>query len=319
MISAKSSDTEIKQTFDEYYWRKLFPFLQEKEKTRHKYLKQFWILLAISSIVLPLLIILIWQSEALSNSDYGAEAMFMLVAVTVYILQRPYSTYRQKVKNDVMNIFIRFFPGFKYHYKRGFTDQEIKNSLIFPDYDTLTADDCFSGTYDGVDLKICEEELKKVYRTSKGQRRVDTVFQGIAIEMVMNKNFSGHTIVLKDAGIFNIFKNFKQLQRVKLEDVTFEREFEVFSSDQIEARYLLTTAFMERILKLRELYHGQSIEISFYQNKILLAIDTREDMFEPCTFFKTNLNKKNMDIVLEQMLTIFSIIRLLKLNQRIGL
>lgn len=310
---------EIKLEFEDYYWRKLFPLLLEKEKIRQRYLKKFWILIGISAFVLPLLMVLLWQSTALSQSDFAAEAMYMVIAVTIYILRQPYTAYRRRVKNDIMDTFIRFFSEFEYHHGRGLSDSEIKDSLIFPEYDMHKADDCFRGVYDGVKLKICEEELKKVYRTSKGRRRVDTVFQGVAIEMVMNKNFSGQTIVVKDAGVFNMFKNFLGLQRVKLEDVTFEREFEVFSSDQIEARYLLTTAFMERILKLRELYRGKSLQISFNENKILLAIDTRTDMFEPCTFFKTNLNKQNLDVVLEQMLTIFSIIRILKLNQRIGL
>ena len=135
----------------------------------------------------------------------------------------------------------------------------------------------------------------------------------------MKKPFKGQTVVLKDSGLLNKFKGFPDMERVKLEDVVFEKHFEVYSTDQIEARYLLTTAFMERILQLKKLYRGKKIEISFYANKLLLAIDTRENMFEPCSFFKTNLNKKKFDQVFEQFWMIFSIIHVLKLNSTTGL
>ena len=49
--------------------------------------------------------------------------------------------------------------------------------------------------------------------------------------------------MLKDSGWLNLFKKIGWPERVKLEDVSFERQFEVFSDNQIEARYLLTTAF----------------------------------------------------------------------------
>ena len=114
-------------------------------------------------------------------------------------------------------------------------------------------------------------------------------------------------------------KHISGLQRVKLEDIRFEELFEVYSSDQIEARYLLTAAFMERMLKLSELYGGKSIQFSFKDNQLLLAIPTKKDMFEACSFFRSNVNKKKIDKVFEQFYTVFSVVDILKLNQRTGM
>ena len=133
----------------------------------------------------------------------------------------------------------------------------------------------------------------------------------------MNKNFKGRTVVLEDKGILNVFKHISGLERVKLEDIQFEKLFEVYASDQIEARYLLTTAFMERILKLRDLYQGKSIQFSFKDNQLLVAIPTKQDMFEACSFFKSNVNKKKIDRVFDQFYAVFSIVDILKLNQNI--
>ena len=95
--------------------------------------------------------------------------------------------------------------------------------------------------------------------------------------------------------------------------------FEAYSQNQIEARYLLTTAFMERMLKLKELYGGTNIQFSFNDDKVLIAINTRENMFEPCSLFKSNLRGKQIYKVFEQFMTIFSVIDILKLNQKTGL
>lgn len=52
-------------------------------------------------------------------------------------------------------------------------------------------------------------------------------------------------------------------QNVKLEDPVFEREWEVYATDQIEARYILTPALMERMLEIKRRFGGKSIEFSF--------------------------------------------------------
>ena len=124
---------------------------------------------------------------------------------------------------------------------------------------------------------------------------------------------------MQDRGILNPFFKIKGLQNVKLEDSLFEKYFEVYSDSQIEARYLLTTGFMERIIKLRDLYEGKSIQFCFQNNTLLLVISTNQNMFEANSFFRSNINKKKIDRVFEQFYTIFSIVKLLKLNQRIGM
>ena len=82
----------------------------------------------------------------------------------------------------------------------------------------------------------------------------------------MNKSFNGKTIVRKDIGLIgNWFrKTFTSLENVKLEDPTFEKRFEVFSDDQIEARYLLTVTFMERLTQLAETFGGKTIQCCFF-------------------------------------------------------
>lgn len=309
----------LKNKFANYCQTVLFPLLKQKEQIRVKYLNRFWFLVLLGLIFLPMLSLLIYFLNHYYHKNIDWGIFYFCIACMIFIIRAPFSTYHKKVKKDIMEVFANFFEKFSYCQGAGLSSDELQNSRVFPSFTFAMADDCFKGVYNGVNIHICEEFLKKRVYNSKGKFRDITVFQGVAVELDMNKKFSGHTIVLKDAGIFNTIKRFNDMQPVKLEDIVFENLFEVYSTNQIEARYLLTSGFMERVLELKKLYQGKKVEISFYDNKILIAIDTRENMFEACSFFKSNLNKKKIDSVFEQFWTILSIVHILKLNEKLGL
>ena len=312
--------SDIKSRFDEYYWRHIYPLMIEKEKIRQRYVADFKKLVVISMLVLPAVIYLLWTFlyYADDGGRFNINLILAAIAIIVFIMRGPAVRYKRRVKNDMMNSFIKFFDGFKYEHGRGLNLYEIKDCYIFPDADEYVVDDCFFGVYNDVHIKVCEQRLIKHVNTSKGKRKV-TVFEGIILELDMNKKFLYQTFVTRDKGIFNKFNSFKGFERISLEDVVFEKEFEAYSENQIEARYLLTTAFMERMLKLKDLYKGSNIQFNFANSKVLIAINTGKNMFEPCSLFKSNLQEKQIYTVFEQFMTIFSVVDLLKLNQKIGM
>ncbi len=310
---------QLKAEFDQYYDKQLYPLLKQKEDIRLKYVSRFWFLVLMCCVILPMTMLIVYVCNYYFHKEIDWAVVYMLAAIMVWVLRSPIAACRREVKNDVMDKLIRFFPGFSYQNGHGLNQPLMQQSRIFPKYDQLEADDGFSGRFEDVGICVYEQTLKQEFYNSKGKKHIKKVFQGVALDLSMRKPFSGQTIVVKDGGLFHKIIGFEDLQRVKLEDPLFEKQFDVYASDQIEARYLLTTAFMERALKLKELYKGKKIELSFFANRLMIAIDTRENMFEPCAFFKTNLNKQRVDLTFEQIRTILSIIRILKLNQNIGL
>ena len=123
-------------------------------------------------------------------------------------------------------------------------------------------------------------------------------------------------ILLGFVGIvfFVVSLNKNNKEEVKLEDVVFSKKWNVYATDQIEARYLLTTAFMERILEVKRRFKGMNIEFSFFDNKLLIAIPSSKDMFETTSLFKSALSYYRMQNVVYQFYSIFSIIDLLKIK-----
>ena len=193
-------------------------------------------------------------------------------------------------------------------------------------------DDFFTGTYNGVNMQVSEERLAVVVRTNKGSRE-STVFKGIIIKLKLGKIIAGQTVVRRDRGWFNFMmpaprlgeKKFADgtvvesifiksaLQNIKLEDPVFEKEWEVYATDQVEARYILTPALMERMLeiKIKRRFYGKSIEFSFFDNQVLIAVRTNKDMFETTSLFTPALAYHKVQEVVAQFYSVFSAVDLL--------
>lgn len=60
-------------------------------------------------------------------------------------------------------------------------------------------------------------------------------------------------------------KTTEKLTPIKLEDPLFAKKFNAYSSDEIEGRYLITTAFMERFINLNTAFGAKHAKCSFYR------------------------------------------------------
>ncbi|MBR3675925.1 MAG: DUF3137 domain-containing protein [Alphaproteobacteria bacterium] len=314
----KSQDfIEAKQKFDAYYDTVLQPILEKSNRVRWRYNFAFVTLILMSLVLYPTILYLLLASN-IKHEYLGL--VLSGSCLLVILLCGPLYYYKKKVKPQIMPDFANFFGTFSYSYEGKISDALLRQSDLFGAYTLNVGDDYFSGTFEDVRITVAEEKLLEIKKDFCNFDIKKEVFGGVCILFEMNKNFKGRTVVLKDRGIIgNAINKVNGLQNVKLEDSRFEKVFEVYSDDQIEARYLLTTAFMERMLKLRDLYEGKSIQFCFDNNTLLLAIPTKQNMFEANSFFGSNADKKRVDLVFEQFYTVFSIVKLLKLNQRIGM
>jgi hypothetical protein len=70
-----------------------------------------------------------------------------------------------------------------------------------------------------------------------------------------------------------------------LVDARFERAFEVYSTDQVEARTLMHPVFMERLLEMETIFKGKSVRCGFEMGDLLVAVEGG-DKFEAGSMFK---------------------------------
>lgn len=317
MIEESENTKQLRASFDDFYNRKLLPLFAELEKERRRYLTFFILGLAIMFVVLPALMLLLFWIFVMSDGggfhyegEVPAGGIMFFILIAIVIVATPILKYQKKAKNRIMPEFIKFFGSFTYQYQKTVNDSLWEKSKLVGAYNRHSGDDYFCGVYNDTTITISEERLLMHTRNGK-HSSTSTVFDGIALILSMKKNFQGQTVVFKDWGMFNGFHSlgnlFNSLKKVTLEDSVFEKEFEVYSDDQLEARYLLTTAFMERMLKVREAFKGKKIQFSFFDNMLFIAIDTNENMFETTSLFTGCTRKKMVDRAFEQFLSVLSI------------
>jgi hypothetical protein len=165
----------------------------------------------------------------------------------------------------------------------------IKTLSLVPTYARSKFEDCFNGAHRGASYELYEAHLEQRRSDSKGRTHYSTVFRGQLIRLHFPRNFLGTTIVRRDAGIFNAFgggkSNGQKLDRVGLVDPKFEKIFEVWGTDQVEARYLVHPVMMERLLELETALQGKRIRCAFEGGDMLIAVEGG-NLFEPGDLFK---------------------------------
>ena len=119
--------------------------------------------------------------------------------------------------------------------------------------------------------------------------------------------------------IFSFIEKQKSMQTVKLESTNFDKRFNVFSKNQVEARYLLTPTFIEKFTRLYTAFGTNKAKCSFYKDfsgndRIMFAISTWKDLFEPGNLF-TPVNEPKY-LFLSDFTSIFNMIEFFKLDEK---
>ena len=138
------------------------------------------------------------------------------------------------------------------------------------------------------------------------------IFKGLFFSADFNKEIYGTTLVRPGkAGFFGGMSKWS----VKLEDPRFTELFTVKTNDQVEARYILTPAFMERITALAEKLPW-SFSMAFRGSRVYIALNIHYDTFEP-SLKKPCTDKDQLAHMLYVLDRIVGIVFDLDLNTRI--
>jgi Protein of unknown function (DUF3137) len=187
---------------------------------------------------------------------------------------------------------------------------------LLPSYDDSYFQDRWQGSVAGSDVLLYETKLTETRGSGKSRRTV-TVFQGIVLRMHFARDFLGTTLVRRDGFKFTLFGDSKSyggqtLERIKMVDPRFEDAFDVYGSDQVEARYLVHPAYCERLLELESSFAGEKICALFLGGDLLVTIHS-QDLFESATLDPSE-DRALLAQTIEQFASIERLIR--TLNER---
>ena len=114
-------------------------------------------------------------------------------------------------------------------------------------------------------------------------------------------------------------KRVEVLNPMQLEDPDFQKNYVASSSDEVEGRYLITTAFIQRFKDLKKAFKTNQICCSFYDKNLMFGIWSDKDLFEIGKISKPLTNAKYIEQFYNQMIAILQIIEQFKLDEKTGL
>ena len=137
--------------------------------------------------------------------------------------------------------------------------------LVEP-FASATVDHVLAGSSEGIRFILAELRLFN--------HEGFEVFAGVVGGFELHRACPGLTLVTRERGIVgNLIASFGSgIERVGLEDPVFERRFEVYGSDQVWSRTVLTTTMLERLVRVDEVSHARGFRCAFVGQRLVMAL-----------------------------------------------
>ena len=316
----------MEKDFKEYYKEKLLPELNVLEEERKLILKKLSKLALILGSILIAGIVLFFLLE---NPFIAIFLGLILIGIYFFMQHRYSKGYHHGFKTKVISVIVKFIDqNLTFDHTNKISEAEFSRTKIFKQHrDRYSGEDLVYGKLEKTDIRFSEvhAEYKTTSVNSKGQTTTTwhTIFKGILFIADFNKSFQSEVFVLPDTAekLFGKWgQNLQALNKshgnlVKLEDPEFEKAFAIYGSDQVEARYLLSTSLMERILTFKKKTKS-NIYLSFVDSRLHVGITLNKDLFE-ARLRQTLLDFDYIKTNLDYFLLFTGIVHDLNLNRRI--
>ncbi|MBD3729943.1 MAG: DUF3137 domain-containing protein [Sphingomonadales bacterium] len=167
--------------------------------------------------------------------------------------------------------------------------ERCKSFGMFPGHNKRAFEDFWTGEVAGHSFRLFEAHLEQENRDSDGGSSTKTVFRGPILAFGFARRFHGTTLVVRDLQ----FKRFlglggqketikldgRKLDAVALVDPDFEDIFDVYSDDQVEARYLVHPAYCERLVEVERAFAGKKLHALFSGGELTVVLES-DNLFE---------------------------------------
>ncbi len=241
-----------------------------------------------------------------------------------------YEGYNIEFKRIVIGNMVKFLgDDLEYFYNQNISLFEFDNAGLFTDkINNYKGEDLIRGIihdekYEkemgkekGTKIEFSEVDAKieETYTDDNGitYTKQIPVFKGLFFRGEFNKNFSSKLLVVPSTYKPKLQKD---LSRIKLEDVEFQKLFCTYGSDQHEARYILSPSLMKRLVEYVK-KNKKWVAISFVESSIYVAIPYGKNLFE-CNIKKSLLDFEEIKGYYQDLQLAVSIVEELNLNYRI--
>lgn len=289
-------------------------------------------LIGIACIVIGVLSVWMLMAAGGGNPFPG----FLIAAIGVItgaiLLWRAHSR-RSEFRNGfklriIPRILDAIHPGLSYSPREGIPLSVFNASRLFSESaDRYEVEDRISGRLGDTDFMFSEIHAQQRHTTSDGKGGTTTsyrtFFRGIFMQADFHKHFHSTVRVMPNRSAFlgrlgralSGFRPFSHEQLLTFEDPDFEREFNVYGSDDVDARYILSPGLIRRIMDIRRRWNHE-VRLSFFDSWVCIAIQHGNNLFEPDLNRAANC-RQQLESLTAELRACLEIIDELNLNTRI--
>jgi hypothetical protein len=245
--------------------------------------------------------------------DYGviigasiALGFGLFVLYYIYFNKDESHLFIHQYKEDLIKPFLRAEYGAKTELDYATARKRYESSIYAPDYEDVRflLGESFSIVVDGLDVAFYEIEVS--YHTGKERR---DHYAGAFVSVELPVSFSGLTVLSNLPGEFGE-------RALEMDNLRFHGRYDVMSTNETEARYLLTPKVMENLEKLGNSIYN-SIKLELFGNQIFLFLETKRDLMEP-TDMETPVTSKsvadNLDNIRSEVSIVLDMVQSLELS-----
>lgn len=303
-----TSYSQLRRNFLEKYKKIIVPLVQKYESGRKLRLVFAIILSGIFFILGSLLVILcILEKDCSEGSAKTIFILYFLSWLSWHLIKK---FFESSIKNKIMPYVCSCFGNMRWTDLVYLGDDKLfYQAGVIPKFTSNNYDDIFMGSYKDVNFEILEAE----YEIGSGKSR-RTVFKGVIIKLDMNKPFKSHTVIKPDT-LMNI-SPLPNLHHTQLEDIQFNKKFDVYTNDEIGARVLITPAFMDRLKNMKVAFGSNGVSCAFYEQHLIIALKTNKDLFSICSLIKPIDDRQQYKQMYEEILSIIKLIDYFKLDKK---
>ena len=247
-------------------------------------------------IIFPINIIL---SGLLVLLDFDMVAFYVLPAVGVFLFfvyrDMLGKKYFENFKESLLKkLFELSAPEFQYFPNSCVADTLFIESGFVNEYSEYSGEDLFQGIINEIPVEFSEITVSfKSYTDRRKLRKGKTVFKGVFYAFSWNKTFSGVTQILPDkmeklfGGLGTLVQKMNSSallgdgrdSLVKFDNKDFEKEYAVYSDNEMEARSIISEPLMIFLLDLKKNTNAK-VYFSFVGNKVFLGIHNNKDILK---------------------------------------
>lgn len=212
-----------------------------------------------------------------SRGDYNSMVMpmflpFIFVVVCVALANQSGKKvkleYKQLYKDTFVSSMLKsLLDDVSYDWRGGFSEMDVATFGVVKIGNIFKSEDYLSGSYKGVDFRQADVTIK--HETGSGDdKKVTTYFSGRMFEF----KFTGKSV--QNVKVFSsAYQSWLNLrgEKVDLENVLFNKSFDVFTPEPHDAFYILTPQMMEKITNLYRYY--PNIGFRFGDGRLCVAIN----------------------------------------------